>query len=100
MLVEVEYEVPPENADAFREAMERVGRSRRRAGAQRWGLFQDGSHPDKFVEVGGNSLTLNIILNRIEADTGAAIPAEMFFEDDRSSLSALAGVLEALRAAL
>jgi MFS family permease len=50
VLVEVEYEVPPENAEAFREAMERVGRSRRRAGAQRWGLFQDGSHPERFVE--------------------------------------------------
>ena len=22
----------------------------RRSGAQRWGLFQDGSHPEKFVE--------------------------------------------------
>ncbi len=55
---------------------------------------------DKFVEVGGNSLTLNIILNRIEADTGAAIPAELFFEDDSSSLSALASELETLRAAL
>jgi MFS family permease len=50
VLVEVEYEVPPENAGAFREAMERVGRSRRRSGAQRWGLFQDGAHPEKFVE--------------------------------------------------
>jgi MFS family permease len=50
VLVEVQYEVPPENADAFRAAMERVGRSRRRAGAQRWGLFQDGAHPDRFVE--------------------------------------------------
>jgi MFS family permease len=50
VLIEVEYEVPLENADAFREAMERVGRSRRRSGAQRWGLFQDAAHPDHFVE--------------------------------------------------
>ncbi len=50
LLIEVQYEVPPENADAFRTAMERVGRSRRRSGAQRWGLFQDGAHPDRFVE--------------------------------------------------
>src|SRR3954469_3734288 len=41
VLVSVEYEVPAENADAFRHAMQWVGRSRRRSGAERWGLFQD-----------------------------------------------------------
>jgi MFS family permease len=50
VLITVEYEVPAENAAAFREAMERVGRSRRRSGAQRWGLFQDGADPERFVE--------------------------------------------------
>jgi MFS family permease len=51
VLVEVDYEVPLERADAFREAMERVGRSRRRSGAERWGLFQDGADPERFLEV-------------------------------------------------
>jgi hypothetical protein len=51
----------------------------------------------KFVEVGGNSLTLNIILNRIEVDTGASLAAELFFDDERSSLVSLARELDALR---
>jgi MFS family permease len=51
VLVSVEYEVPIENADAFRHAMQWVGRSRRRSGAERWGLFQDGADPGLFLEV-------------------------------------------------
>jgi MFS family permease/quinol monooxygenase YgiN len=50
VLVEVEYRVPKENRDAFREEMIRVGRSRRRTGAQRWHLYQDGADPERFVE--------------------------------------------------
>lgn len=50
VLVTVEYQVPEENADAFQEAMERVGRSRRRSGAERWGVFRDGADPERFVE--------------------------------------------------
>jgi MFS family permease len=51
VLVTVEYVVPPERADAFREAMRPVGRARRRSGGERWGLFQDGADPERFVEV-------------------------------------------------
>jgi hypothetical protein len=51
VLVTVEYRVPEERADAFREAMLPVGRARRRSGGERWGLFQDGADPERFVEV-------------------------------------------------
>jgi MFS family permease len=51
VLVTVEYRVPPERSDAFREAMRPVGRARRRSGGVRWGLFQDGADPERFVEV-------------------------------------------------
>lgn len=53
--------------------------------------------PTKFLDLGGNSLTLNIILTRIEADTGAAMASELFFDDDKSSLFALARELDVLR---
>jgi hypothetical protein len=51
LLVTVEYRVPEERADEFREAMRPVGRARRRSGGERWGLFQDGADPERFVEV-------------------------------------------------
>jgi MFS family permease len=51
VLVTVEYRVPLERAEAFREAMLPVGRARRRSGGERWGLFQDGADPERFVEV-------------------------------------------------
>jgi MFS family permease len=50
VLVSVEYRVARENHDAFRDAMQRLGRSRRRTGAERWGLYQDAAEPDRFVE--------------------------------------------------
>jgi MFS family permease len=51
VLVTVEYRVPAERADGFREAMRPVGRARRRSGGERWGLFQDGADPERFLEV-------------------------------------------------
>jgi MFS family permease len=50
ILVSVEYRVPPGDRDAFRDRMRAVGRARRRTGAERWGLFQDGADPGCFVE--------------------------------------------------
>jgi MFS family permease len=50
VLVTVEYRVPPSNHEEFREVMQRVGRSRRRTGAERWSLYQDAADPDRFVE--------------------------------------------------
>ncbi|MDI5940189.1 MFS transporter, partial [Micromonospora sp. DH15] len=51
VLVTVSYTVPPERQDAFVEAMRAVGRSRRRTGAMRWGLFRAGERAHGFVEV-------------------------------------------------
>jgi MFS family permease len=50
VLVTIEYRVPAERAEAFRDAMQRVGRTRRRSGGTRWGLFQDAADPERFVE--------------------------------------------------
>jgi Transmembrane secretion effector len=50
VLVTVEYRVPRSAADEFASTMRRVGRMRRRTGAQRWGLFQDPAEPELFLE--------------------------------------------------
>jgi MFS family permease len=50
VLVTLEYRVPPENHEPFRDAMQRLGRSRRRTGAERWSLYQDVTDPNRFVE--------------------------------------------------
>ncbi len=49
---------------------------------------------DKFLDVGGNSLRLNIVLNRIEKETGASLDAAQFFDPDRSSVFELAKELD------
>ncbi|WBB81400.1 MFS transporter [Micromonospora sp. WMMD882] len=51
VLVTVAYTVPPERQAEFVEAMRAVGRSRRRTGAMRWGLFRAGEREHGFVEV-------------------------------------------------
>lgn len=51
VLVSVTYSVSPERADGFLAAMEHVHLSRQRTGAMRWGLYQDGEDPRRFVEV-------------------------------------------------
>jgi hypothetical protein len=48
----------------------------------------------KFLDVGGNSLTLNIILTRIETETGAVLDPQMFFDDEQSSLFQIARQLD------
>jgi MFS family permease len=50
VLVTAEYQVPNANARAFVEAMEAVGRHRRRDGAMRWGLFRDPGAPERYIE--------------------------------------------------
>ena len=50
VLVTIEYEVaPPQQAD-FVQIMQRVERMRRRTGSYSWGLYQDPSEPDRFIE--------------------------------------------------
>ncbi len=51
VLVSVEYRVPREAQRAFEQAMRAVERSRRRAGARRWGLFRDLADPERYLEV-------------------------------------------------
>jgi MFS family permease len=50
ILITVTYRVPEAGAAAFAAAMQPVARSRRRTGALRWELFQDGAEPTRFVE--------------------------------------------------
>jgi MFS family permease len=50
VLVTVEWPVAAGEEDAFVVAMEPVGRSRRRTGAELWGLFQDAEDPTTFLE--------------------------------------------------
>ena len=51
VVVMVTYTVAPDQQTAYLEAMEHLGRSRRRTGATRWELYRDGERPDRFVEI-------------------------------------------------
>jgi len=50
IVVTIEYRVHPDNFHAFVEAMEDLGRIRRRNGAQRWTLHQDVDDPTRWME--------------------------------------------------
>lgn len=50
VLVTVEWPVDAQHHEDFIDAMQRVGRSRRRTGATMWGLFRDTEKPDTFLE--------------------------------------------------
>jgi hypothetical protein len=50
VLVTVKYRVDASRASAFLEAVQRLGRLRRRDGATRWGIFRDTETPDSYVE--------------------------------------------------
>lgn len=50
IVVTIEYRVLPENFQAFVDAMEDLGRIRRRNGAHRWTLHQDVDNPTRWVE--------------------------------------------------
>jgi len=48
--VTVEYRVAADNERSFVEVMQDIRVVRRRDGAQRWGLYQDPSDPERFLE--------------------------------------------------
>ena len=50
VLVMVEYQIDPVQAEAFVRAMDAVRLERRRDGAMRWGLFSDAAAPSRYVE--------------------------------------------------
>jgi MFS family permease len=50
VLVTVEYDVDPERAGDFADAMHEVGLMRRRNGSVQWGLYRDPASPRRFVE--------------------------------------------------
>lgn len=58
--------------------------------------LDDVKSSSKFLEVGGNSLTLNIILKRVQQETGAALPPQQFFQPEQSSLFEIAQTLDVL----
>jgi hypothetical protein len=51
VLVIVEYDVIPEQAEEFVKAMHEYGRIRRRDGASRWGVFKDLETADRYTEI-------------------------------------------------
>jgi MFS family permease len=50
VLITVEYEIDPADAERFVPAMEELGRVRRRDGAYRWGLYADLERPGLYLE--------------------------------------------------
>jgi acyl carrier protein len=51
---------------------------------------------DTFLQVGGNSLTLHIIVNKVREQYGVQIAPRLFFQPDTSSLSQIAAELDRL----
>jgi MFS family permease len=51
VLVTVEYTVAADRQEAFLEIMDHLRQSRRRTGATRWGLYRDGDHTNRFLEL-------------------------------------------------
>jgi hypothetical protein len=50
VLVTVEYRVNRDRVHGFLEAIHKYGRTRRRDGAYRWGIFRDLEDADRYVE--------------------------------------------------
>ena len=50
VLVTIDYHIDPAQAQAFVQAIRRLGRTRRRDGALRWGIFRDIARPGHYLE--------------------------------------------------
>ncbi|MCB1055352.1 MAG: MFS transporter [Acidobacteria bacterium] len=50
VLVTVEYQIDPTRVREFELAMQKLKRSRRRAGSIRWGLWEDVAQPGRYIE--------------------------------------------------
>jgi predicted MFS family arabinose efflux permease len=50
VLVTIEYRINPQDRDAFLDAIEKLGRQRRRDGAYAWGVFEDAAVEGRVVE--------------------------------------------------
>jgi MFS family permease len=50
VLITVEYEIEPDEAEGFVVAMQELGRIRRRDGGYRWGLYADLERPGSYLE--------------------------------------------------
>jgi MFS family permease len=50
VMVQVEYDIDPDDLTRFLEAMQELGRIRRRDGAIRWGVYQDAAVPTRHIE--------------------------------------------------
>jgi MFS family permease len=50
VLITLEYRIPAERADEFVDAMEELGRVRRRDGAYAWDLYEDLAEPGRYLE--------------------------------------------------
>jgi hypothetical protein len=51
---------------------------------------------DSFLQVGGNSLTLQIVVSKVRKQYGVLIEPRLFFQPDTSSLSQIAAELDRL----
>lgn len=51
---------------------------------------------DTFLQVGGNSLTLQVIVNNVRSQRGVIIEPRLFFQPDTSSLAQIAAELDRL----
>ncbi len=50
VLVTVEYQIRPQDREAFLEAIAKLEHGRRRDGAYAWGVFEDAAGPGRMVE--------------------------------------------------
>ncbi len=51
---------------------------------------------DTFLQLGGNSLTLQVVVNKVRKQYGVLIKPQLFFQPDTSSLSQIAAELDRL----